>query len=267
MSHYVIKLLLLGAMLNHCSNKTIPPGYESTGSIPPPETYVRTVSPTGSFQEWLRQVKLKSDNTVYLYNGLAKRNQDAQFSVLDISIGKKDLQQCADAAIRLYAEYLYGSKQYDRISFHATDGTVMDYQSWRQGYRFLLRQRRLQKIKTAAASDTRESFDRYLELVFSYAGTLSLSKELKRVNKIADIKAGDMFVEGGSPGHAVIVMDIAVNAAGEKVFMLAQSYMPAQNIHILKNPQNGTPWYPASSGNYLETPEWTFPANVLYSWK
>lgn len=269
MRHYLLKTLLSGIIFPPCSPSAIPisPVYEITGQIPLPDGYSRTPARTGSFSEWLRQIKLKPDNTVYLYNGVAKQNQTAQFAVLDISVDKKNLQQCADAAIRLYAEYLYSLKAYAKISFKATDGTTMDYSSWREGYRFDLRQTRLQKVKTASASLTRESFDQYLETVFSYAGTLSLSRDLKRVNDTVDIKPGDMFVEGGSPGHAVIVIDVASNAAGEKIFMLAQSYMPAQDIHVLKNPENGTAWYSTDFGSLLRTPEWIFKKNTLYSWK
>jgi hypothetical protein len=262
-----LKALLPGILSIHCSQASFAPGYQTTGQIPPPAGYVRTVDPSGSYPAWLRQSKLKRDHTVYLYNGAAKQNQDAQYAVLDISVDRKNLQQCADAAIRLYAEYLYGQEQYDRISFNATDGTTMDYRSWRNGYRFVLNKSRLLKVKTAHASDTRKSFDQYLETVFSYAGTLSLSKELKKVKVLADIKPGDMFVEGGSPGHAVIVMDVAINAAGEKSFMLAQSYMPAQDIHVLKNPADNSPWYKLDFGNRLYTPEWVFAKNTLYSWE
>jgi hypothetical protein len=36
--------------------------------------------------------------------------------------------------------------------------------------------------------------------------------------------------------------------------------MPAQDIHILKNPSDTTlsPWYDANVGTTLRTPEWTF---------
>jgi hypothetical protein len=45
---------------------------------------------------------------------------------------------------------------------------------------------------------------------------------------------------------------------------LAQSYMPAQEIHVLKNPLDGAigPWYrvPAET---LVTPQWTFESTDL----
>ena len=60
------------------------------------------------------------------------------------------------------------------------------------------------------------------------------------------MRIGDVFIIGGSPGHAVIVVDMAVNPeTHEKVFLLAQSYMPAQQIQLLKNNNDPdlSPWY------------------------
>src|SRR5687767_9762606 len=80
-------------------------------TIPLPKDYIRIKYPDGSFAHWLRQVPLKKDTRVFLYNGELKRNQTAQFAVLDVPVGAKDLQQCADAVMRLRAEYLYSRKQ------------------------------------------------------------------------------------------------------------------------------------------------------------
>lgn len=136
--------------------------------------------------------------------------------MLNISTGNKDLQQCADAVIRLYAEYYYSTGQLNQIAFHATDGTLMDYVSYTKGYRFVVKGNRLQKLLMAAPGDSPEVFHAYLEKLFSYAGTLSLSRELLAVTDARSLKAGDIFIHGGSPGHAVIVVDVAVNAADEK---------------------------------------------------
>jgi len=38
---------------------------------------------------------------------------------------------------------------------------------------------------------------------------------------IKNMNIGDVFIVGGSPGHAVIVVDMAVNSDGEKIFLLA----------------------------------------------
>jgi hypothetical protein len=56
--------------------------------------------------------------------------------------------------------------------------------------------------------------------------------------------------------------------SGKKVFLLAQSYMPAQEIHVLKNPDDPalSPWYRLDFGETLRTPEWSFSKNDLVNW-
>ena len=72
-----------------------------------------------------------------------------------------------------------------------------------------------------------------MDVVFAWAGTYSLERELKPA-ALADIAAGDVFIKGGFPGHAVLVADVVENrTTGEKRFLLLQSYMPAQDIHVL----------------------------------
>lgn len=75
-------------------------------------------------------------------------------------------------------------------------------------------------------------------------------------------------MQAGSPGHAIIVVDAAQNTAGEQVFLLAQSYMPAQEIHVLKNPNdpNLSPWFKLNDGDELVTPEWTFQWDQRKRW-
>ena len=104
--------------------------------------------------------------------------------------------------------------------------------------------------------------------IFNYAGTLSLSRELSPV-VIESIKPGDIFCHGGSPGHAVMVMDVVENELGNKMFLIAQSYMPAQEMHILKNPNDAvfSPWYNLSEiGEEINTPEWVFSRAELMRW-
>ena len=90
----------------------------------------------------------------------------------------------------------------------------------------------------ATHPNKRTELEDFLKVVFSYCGTLSLAAQLNAVPDFDNIQPGDVFVKGGSPGHAMIVIDAAINSAGKKVFMLAQSYMPAQDIHVVKNPTN-----------------------------
>jgi lysine/ornithine N-monooxygenase len=106
-----------------------------------------------------------------------------------------------------------------------------------------------------------------MEMVFNYASTLSLSKMLHS-KSIADIAIGDVLIIGGSPGHAEIVVDVAENTAGKKVFLLAQSYMPAQETQVLKNLMDSqlSPWYRAAINSDVVTPQWTFSIDQLKTW-
>lgn len=220
--------------------------YKNIAAIPLPAGYKRPVADINSFCFWLRSISLKNNKAVYLFNGAFKRNQTAQYAVLDISVGKTDLQQCADAVMRLRAEYLFKQKAFYKIIFTDNAGTQYHF---RQPY-------------------TQINFSKYLNQVFGMCGTASLAKQLITV-KINDIAAGDVFVHGGFPGHAEIVVDVAINEAGEKIYLLAQSYMPAQDIHVLNNfmDKNLSPWYKVADNEIIETPEFYFTKYELKKWE
>lgn len=226
-----------------------------------PRGYERIEAQEGSFAQYLRSLKLKPHGSdVLFYNGSIKKNNNIYKAVVDMDIGKKDLQQCADAIMRLRGEYLYGRGEYDKIHFNFTNGFRVDYSKWIEGYRVQVNGNNTSYIKKNNPSNTYDDFLDYIELIFMYAGTLSLSDELEKV-ELESMEIGDIFIQGGSPGHAVIVVDMARdNKSNKKIFMLAQSYMPAQDIQILANPNNDdmSPWYFLEDADTIITPEWTF---------
>jgi hypothetical protein len=236
--------------------------------IRPPKGYARTEVDKGAFGEWLRNLPLKKGRPpVYLYNGRLKGNQSAHHAVIDIDVGAKDLQQCADAVIRLRAEYLYSKHMYDSIHFNFTSGHTIPFGRWAGGERPTVYDgNKVRWVRSAQPDWSYASFRAYLDVIFMYAGSVSYSRELVAVPDIEEIRAGDVFIEGGFPGHAVIVVDVAVNSKdSSKVFLLAQSYMPAQQIHVLRNPDDPelSPWYGTDFGEELVTPEWVFGAGSL----
>ncbi len=220
--------------------------YRHIRDVPLPEGFERTTADSGSFATWLRNRELKKNKTVYLFNGEPKYNQAAQYAVLDISTGNKDLQQCADAVMRLRAEYLFDRQEFNAIVFFDNDNTA---------YRLL-------------PPYNKANFSSYLNRVFGMCGSASLSKHLRPVDSFGEIKVGDVIIRGGFPGHAVIVVDVATDKSGRRIFMLAQSYMPAQDIHVLKNPLYDflSPWYLVNGRALIQTPEYTFYANELKQW-
>jgi len=217
--------------------------------IAPPAGFERVPAAPESWAQWLRGLPMKPAGApVLLFNGTHKWRQDVHVGVIDIDVGNRDLQQCADAIMRLRAEWLFAAGRKRDIGFNYTDGKRRNF--------------------SARAKSDYASFRKYMTLVFAYAGTYSLEHELKPVPR-ASMAIGDVFIKGGFPGHAVLVADMAVNEqTGENRFLLIQSYMPAQEIHVLKNPAaaDGSPWYPADFTGELVTPEWTFPEGALRRW-
>ena len=232
----------------------------------PPSGFERAAVTPGSFAAWLRGLALKAkDARVLLFDGNPKARQDVHAAVIDIDTGTSDLQQCADAVMRLRAEWLYGTGQQAGIVFNFTSGNAVAFARYAKGERPDESAKKWQKSADADASYV--SFRKYMNLVFAYAGTASLEKELKAIDT-ADVQIGDVFIKGGFPGHAVIVADLTENKiTRSKRFLLIQSFMPAQDMHVLKNPANtdGSPWYAPPTAD-LVTPEWTFAKGSLRRW-
>lgn len=271
---YIWLLVFSGAIAFICllafkkQNNTllIPEGTTVSTRFSTPAGYSRIRAEAGSFAEYLQSLPLKEHGTnVHYYNGVEKPNKVAA-AVLNIDVGRKDLQQCADAVMRLRAEYLLKTKQYSALHFNFTNGFKADYSKWQQGYRIRVKGNTVSWFKTDKESSSYQSFREYMDMVFNYAGTASLSKELKAVS-LAEMQVGDVFIRGGSPGHAVIVVDMAIDPkTNKKLFMIAQSYMPAQDIHILinKNKPSISPWYELDvNAKDVLTPEWPFTAAEL----
>ncbi|MGO9096747.1 MAG: DUF4846 domain-containing protein [Bryobacteraceae bacterium] len=262
----MISLLVLGALLAET--------YPWLGSavretiearVAPSPGFRRVPEPAGSFGAWLRGLPVKPGNPpVRLFDGRLKADQSAHYLVLEVDVGTRDLQQCADAVIRLRAEYLRAAGAQDRISFRFTNGTPARWSAWRDGMRPLVRGNQVTWEKRAEPDSSYANFRRYLDVVFNYAGTASLARELERVPDPRRIQAGDVFIQGGFPGHAVLVVDVAEDAAGRRAALLVQSYLPAQDIELLRNPlAPESPWYIIDRDAALTTPEYLFPPGSL----
>lgn len=238
-----------------------PSGATITTRFIPPEDYQRIPASDQSFAHYLRQLPLKpSGELVHYFNGNTKNKNGVYTAVIDLPIGKKDLHQCADAVMRLKADYHFQQKEYDKIKFNFTNGFPVAYSEWRKGKRMIVEGNKTYWNNGQKPSTTYSDYWNYLELIFTYAGTASLSKEMKSIN-LSEMEIGDVLIQGGHPGHAVIVVDMAQNKnTSEKIYLLAQSYMPAQELQILQNPNRAdlSPWYKLNVDNQVVTPEWSF---------
>lgn len=237
-----------------------PEGNTLRARIAPPPGYERVEAEPDSLVSFLREYPLKkAGKPVLLYNGEEKGNRGAHVAVFKLPLEKEDLQQCADTVMRVYAEYFWKTGQKERISFRFVDGFQAEYSKWRSGYRIRAEGSRSSWVPGGAYDDSYANFKKYLRMVFAYASTLSMEHESKKI-KLSKVEAGDIFLEAGSPGHVVMVVDVCESADGKKAFLLGQGYMPAQEFHLLKNPSHEEdPWYYVEDISYpLWTPEYSF---------
>ena len=251
-------------VLSACSAQVIRSGKNLEERFPAPENYVRVNADENSFAYFLRHYPLKPYGTpVLLYNGEKKWN-NVHESVFDMPILSIDLIQCADAVIKLRAEYLYSQKRYDDIHFNLTNGMTVPFSRFANGERVSVSGNTTKWIDGGKKGYDRSVFEEYLKFIYTYAGTLSLSQEAK-AKDIKTIEPGDFFIKGGSPGHVILVLDVAEDKrTGKKIMLLGQSYMPSQEFHLLKSFDKISPWYYVEDAT-LRTPEWTFQKGSLMS--
>ncbi|MEL0643933.1 DUF4846 domain-containing protein [Olleya sp. Ti.3.14] len=229
--------------------------------VNPPKGYKRVDYPIGSFQDYLRNYSLKPyDSKIINYDNSLYYWQKGHEGILDISVPKNGLQQCADALIRIRSEYLWETNKKDQIGFNFTSGHYCSWSDYAKGYRPKINGNKVTFSKTATANNSKANFYNYLNLIYMYSGTLSLFNELESVTKVDDLKIGDMLILGGSPGHIVMLADQVVNDKGESLFLLFQGNTPAQSVHLVKNLDDASmsPWYNLKMDTVIPVSNFTF---------
>lgn len=214
--------------------------------FPAPEGYEWINEKPGSFGYFIEQFPLKPYGSPILkYDGNKIRTQHLHEAVFELDTGNKDLQQCADAVIRLRAEYLFKAKKYNKIQFHFTSGDLVSWNNYKNGIRAFVNGNSVSFKKTEGFDDSYANFRNYLELIFNYSGTISLNKETQKVTTNSSIKTGDILITPGSPGHVVFISGVCINEKGEKLYLLGEGFTPAQSVHIISNPfsKDISPWY------------------------
>ena len=226
-----------------------------------PETFNRVQYLEKSFSNYIQQYALKPyGSKIVNYDGKDYLYQKGHVGILEVPVPSNGLQQCADALIRLRAEYLWEQNRKDEIGFNFTSGHYCSWTEYANGYRPKVNGNKVTFSKTAQTNHSKENFYKYLNLIYTYSGTQSLFDELPEVASVKNLEVGDMVVKPGFPGHIVMIADKATNANGEILFILAQGNTPAQSVHVLKNLNDATisPWYHIEKDAFLEIPTYYF---------
>lgn len=88
-----------------------------------PEGFLRKMYPANSFSAYIQNYPLKpSTSKVITYDGKEYVYQRGHAGVLEVPVPSNGLQQCADALIRLRAEYLWKQNRKKEIGFNFTSG-------------------------------------------------------------------------------------------------------------------------------------------------
>jgi hypothetical protein len=185
--------------------------------------------------------------------------QDAR--VIELPLVEGDLQQCADTAIRLRAEW---QREVGLpVQFHSTSGDLVSWSRWQQGERPFVQGRGLAWKGGGIRGASEASWERYLSAVFTWAGTASLQRH--DTVHVTEPRPGDVLVQGGFPGHAVILLDVARQPDGQTWLLVGEGFMPAQDAHVQNGPMQG--WWPWDPEHGLDLPYWPMPAEALRRWR
>lgn len=212
----------------------------------PPAGYQRRPVAAGSFAAYLRQLPIAADTTpVRRFDGRAANWPGCL--VVDLPfLFCADLEQCADMALRLYSEYQWRNGNAQELRFTLQNGQPMNWADWCAGKR-----RRYESaldrhvVSKTSADSSRGSFEQFLAYLFAWSGSVAVKRDLAAVIE-ADLNAGDLIVQNntGAMGHVSVILDVAYDSIGNRLFLIGNGWTPAQNFFIRKPGEDeGSGWW------------------------
>lgn len=227
-----------------------------------PEDFERIAVTPGSFEEFLQNLPLKPiDSRAILYNGsVSKDSLYRTVSVVDMPIDSLNLQHSHESIIRLRADYLYKTKQFDKISFIIKDNTTLDFNRWLQGYRIESKGKNLKLKKLENEREMNyQNFRAYLHDVFKFTDAESFKQNLRLIKDDDDdneFGIGTIIMSGRAPYDAVIVVDM-IEMTGSHPYsymkapgvLLAYGNSPAQEIAITRSIMDWLGIFPKNRGD------------------
>jgi len=181
-------------------------------AIPAPAGYTRVRTDSGSYGRFLQTLPLKRDARIRAFDGALITD----FNVLAVAdlplLFHQDLEQCADFAMRLWAEYHQRAHDLNHLY-------LFDYNG---------------KRKSFAASG--KTYPEFLRTSFANSNSYSLKRGCAPLPSAADLVPGDMLVQNqdGGIGHVSVIVDIAEAEGKPRLYLIGFSFMPAQEFHIEK---------------------------------
>ncbi|MBC8182015.1 hypothetical protein H8E88_12930 [candidate division KSB1 bacterium] len=232
------------------------PGETIKSRFLPPNGYTRIKVENGTFAHYLRNLSLFADDTpVKDYRGrITKSKKDSTVAaVSDYPIKGKKLEQCMDILQRLWAEYLWSHHQFEKISFYLPGGFLLKWHDWKNGLRPKFHGIKVTLLKSARSDSSRKNFEEYLWEIFYRSNTQTAYFAYPKIEK-KNLQIGDFIVKKGKRGHAVLILDLAIDDFGNKVVLIGHGDTPACQFYLL-NYKKDNPWFPLNQAkNHLPLP-------------
>jgi hypothetical protein len=211
-----------------------------------PPGYARVKVDPGSFAEWLRTLPMAPEGTpAKTFDGKESLAADDDYlaGVIAIDVGSSDLQQSSDVVVRLHAEYLWSRGEKDKISYLSATKLNMPLSRWEKGQRLIANGANVfWAVKSKGSELDHAEFRKYLDSVFNWSNSTSLSPRSTAVEDPKTLLAGDFFLQSESPNHVAVILDVAEKPTGERVALLGQARNPAESIHVVR-PGKATAWF------------------------
>jgi hypothetical protein len=233
--------------------------------FPTPNGYQRIELKDESFGAWLRTLPVIERTVVLSYD--KRPIQAPAAAIVPIDVGRGDVQQCADSILRLYSEYRWYKEEQSSWGIHFTSGDLSTWKDWSAGKRFKISGSKVTQIQKTSVDRSYAQYQKWLHHSFLYAGTRSMHLDAKSVPIEEEIEAGAFFVTGGSPGHAILVLDVAKAEGKPTIALLGQGFMPAQEFHVLRHSvQQNLHWFVLPEmEEALHNPSWaSIPRRNVY---
>lgn len=180
-------------------------------ACPPPSGSRLVLCPDSSFGAWLQTLPVKGDGVILAHDGTQVTSSIySVWAVVDLPLMfTSDIEQCADYAMRLWAEYHRDHDRLDKLSLFNYSGEPVQFSGSGKSYRSFMRR------------------------AFAYSNSHSLKVGCEPVPDDS-IQAGDLFVqnEKGGIGHVSVILAACTDSAGTARYLIGFSFMPAQEFHI-----------------------------------
>lgn len=224
----------------------------------PPKGFVRIASPSNSFGAWLSGLPLRPRGTMPLTHKGTKARWSASevAAVVDLGFGRVGhIQDCAASTFRVWSEFLVAHQRGDELAVTMNQKQRLSWSQYQRGCspRYDKTSRKLsvkcggKERATTTPTEQSTALQKYVRSVMTWTNSATLNRHLTKVKREA-LAPGHLILQPnptGGIGHASIVVDAAVGPDGERRFLIAMGFLPAQDFFILipkQTPREMGPW-------------------------